>query len=503
MGLVDPELAALTAERDLFRRLLDLGANEAIESFLREALGLIRQVSSARRGYIELQDDGDVASAIAEGFSDTDLAEVRAALSRGVIAEALATGRTIVSASALDDPRFRSLESVKENRIEAVLCAPIGTDPPIGVLYLQDRSEPGPFCEADRQRAELFARHLAPFADRLVLRLRARGKDPTQPYRETLDLGNLAGRSEALARVLREVAAVARSKVTVLFTGPSGTGKTQLARILHGNGPRRDGPFVEVNCATLPEALVESELFGAMPGAHSTATRRIAGKVEAAGGGTLFLDDVAELPLGAQAKLLQLLQSLEYFPLGATKPMRADVRIVAATNSDLHAAVEQRTFREDLLYRLEIVPIHVPPLAERREDVKELLELFVARSCDIHGLSPLVASPGAVRAAEHADWPGNVRQLANAVEAAVLRASSEGATAVETAHMFPGDGADDSEEATSFQGATRRFQQQLLVRTLEETGWSVVEAAKRLDMTRSHVYNLIRAHGIEPPKKAR
>jgi Nif-specific regulatory protein len=492
---------SLKAERDLYRRLLDLGTNEDAESFLREALGLVLQVSAARRGYIELLDDGEVAAAIVEGFSDVDMENVRAALSRGVIAQALATGHTIVSASALDDPRFSSLESVKANRIEAVLCAPIGADPPIGVVYIQDRIEPGPFSEDDRKRAELFARHLAPFAERLVLRRRARGPDPTRPLRDALDLGALAGRSESLARVLREVAAVTRSKVTVLLTGPSGTGKTRMARIIHQNSPRRDKPFVEVNCATLPESLVESELFGAMPGAHSTATRKITGKVEAADGGTLFLDDVAELPLGAQAKLLQLLQSLEYFPLGAAKPVRADVRIIAATNVDLRAAVDNRTFREDLLYRLQIVPIRVPPLAERRDDVHELVQMFVARSCEVHALAALGISPGALRAAELADWPGNVRQLENALEAAVLRASSEGATTIEIAHLFPEDSGAGAEEAYTFQAATRKFQGALVRRTLEETGWNVIEAAKRLDVARSHIYNLIRVHGLERDQK--
>jgi Nif-specific regulatory protein len=492
---------SLKAERDLYRRLLDLGTAEDEETFLREALGLVLHVSAARRGYIELLDDGEVAAAIAEAFTEDDLQNVRAALSRGVIAQALATGHTIVSASALDDPRFSTLESVKANRIEAVLCAPIGTDPPIGVVYLQDRIDPGPFSEDDRRRAELFARHLAPFADRLVLRRRARGADPTRPMREALDLGSLAGRSESIARVLREVAAVARSKVTVLLTGPSGTGKTRIARVIHQNSPRRDAPFVEVNCATLPEALVESELFGAMPGAHSTATRKIPGKVEAAEGGTLFLDDVAELPLAAQAKLLQLLQSLEYFPLGATKPVHADVRIIAATNVDLRAAVDDRTFREDLLYRLQIVPIRVPPLSERRDDVHELVQSFVARSCEVHGFASLGISPGAFRAAENADWPGNVRQLENALEAAVLRASSEGASAIEIAHLFPEEAAPDSNEAVTFQAATRKFQGQFVRRTLDETGWNVIEAAKRLDIARSHVYNLIRAHGLERDSK--
>lgn len=496
------DVGSLTAERDLYRKLLDLGENEQLESFLREALSLSMQASGALRGYIELRDDSEASAggpwSIAEGFSAEDLEAARGAISRGVVAEALATGRTILTASAIDDPRFSSRESVKSNRIEAVLCAPIGKDPPFGVLYLQDRTESGPFTEDDRQRAERFARHLAPLADRLLLRTRVReSDDPTRPYRQTLKVGGVAGRSQALARVLRDIAAAAPRKITVLLTGPSGTGKTKLARVIHDNSPRRDGPFVELNCATLPESLVESELFGAMPGSHSTATRRITGKVQAADGGTLFLDEIADLPLGAQSKLLQLLQSLEYFPLGATKPVRADVRIVVATNTDLALAVERRTFREDLFYRIQIVPIHVPPLAARAEDIPELLELFCDRACDVHGVAPLPISPRALRAAEAADWPGNVRQLENAVEAAVIRAAAEQSTRLEHHHLFVEESAPPAEAPETFQSATRRFQGQLVLRTLQETNWNIVEAARRLDVTRSHVYNLIRAHGLE------
>ena len=178
-------VATLTAERDLYRNLLDLGEKEDKATFLREALALILHASGALRGYIELRDDGadaeDARWWIAQGFSDAGVEETRAAISRGVIAEALATGRTIVTASAIDDPRFKSRESVKSNRIEAVLCAPIGQDPPFGVLYLQDRGLAGPFEEEDRLRAERFARHLAPLADRLLLRTRAREvEDPTR-----------------------------------------------------------------------------------------------------------------------------------------------------------------------------------------------------------------------------------------------------------------------------------------------------------------------------------
>ncbi len=500
------DVASLTAERDLYRKLLDLGDSERVDAFLSEALSLILQASEARRGYIELRDealgDGHEPWWIAVGFSQSDIEATRAQISSGVIAEALASGRTAVTASALDDPRFSSRESVKSNRIEAVLCAPIGDDPSFGVLYLQDRGELGPFTEDDRLRAELFARHLAPLADRLLLKTRVRAvDDPTRPYREALSLGDFVGRSEAIARVLRDIAAAAPRKVTVLLTGPSGTGKTQLARIVHDNSPRRDGPFIELNCATLPESLVESELFGAMPGAHSTALRRIPGKVEAAEGGTLFLDEIADLPLNAQSKLLQLLQSREYFPLGATKPVRADVRIIAASNVDLEAAVERRALREDLLYRLKIVSIGVPPLASRPEDIRELLELFCRRAADAHGTPPLAISPGARRAAESAPWPGNVRQLENTVEAAVIRASAEGATQLAARHLFPDATTPEAEAALTFQEATRRFQGDLVRRTLEDTGWNIVEAARRLDVTRSHVYNLIRAHAIERAAK--
>jgi Nif-specific regulatory protein len=503
---LEVEAASLKAERDLYRKLLDLGAKDDLEAFLHEALALILQTSTATRGYIELRDEACPNDRglwwIATGLSEADVAETRAAISRGVVAEAIATGRTIVSASALDDPRFDSLESVKANRIEAVLCAPIGSDPPFGVVYLQDRRDPGPFTEEDRVRAELFANHLAPLADRLLLRKRERdAQDPTRPYRATLQLGAFAGRSDVIARLLRDIAAAAPRKIAILLTGPSGTGKTHLARIIHTNSPRSPQPFVEVSCATLPETLVESELFGAMPGAHSTATHRILGKVAAAEGGTLFLDEIDALSASAQSKLLQLLQSFEYFPLGATKSERADVRIIAATNVDLKAAVERRTFREDLFYRLEILPIRVPSLAARPEDIHDLVMLFVTRACEQHALLPLSISRAAVRAAETADWPGNVRQLENSIEAAVIRAAGEGATHIETRHVFPDETSAEPEATTSFQAATRRFQGQLVLRTLEETGWNVVEAARRLEVTRSHVYNLIRAHGLERASK--
>jgi len=489
-------------ERDLYLRLLQLGHQTELEPFLVEALALIVEVVGARQGYLQLHEaDDDGAGArwsIAHGFGDSEVGAVRAAISSGIVAESIATGETVVTSSALTDPRFRTRESVRAARIEAVLCAPIGIDPPRGVLYLQGHEGSGEFGDEARSLVEICAEHLAPLVDRLVARQHQDG-DATVPLRRKLRLDGVIGRSSALAQVLRQVAAVAPLDVGVLLTGDSGTGKSQLARVIHDNGPRAGKTFVEVNCAALPETLIESELFGAMPGAHSTAVHKMQGKVAAAERGTLFLDEVGELSLAAQAKLLQLLQSKQYYPLGAATVVEADVRVIAATNSDLRAAAAAKTFREDLLFRLEVLPMRVPSLGERQADIAELAAFFRRDACERHGFPTVELSRNAVRALESAQWPGNVRQLGNTVEAGVIRAISDGASQVERVHVFPdeaaapvGDGA-----VLTFQEATRRYQAHLLQDALLETDWNVAETSRRLDLTRSHVYNLIRAFGLQ------
>src|SRR5206468_1414135 len=278
--------------------------------------------------------------------------------------------------------------------IEAVLCAPIGDDPPRGVLYLQNRAGHGFFSEDDRVWAETFARHLAPLVDRVLARQRERaGMDATAPVRATLRAPAVIGR------------------------------------------------------------------------------------------GTPFLDEIGELSHAAQAKLLHLLQAKEYYPLGGTKPLRANVRVIAATNTDLQQAVGERRFREDLFYRLQVLPIRVPSLAERREDIPLLAAFFCAQACQRHHLPRLELSPNALHAAESAAWPGNVRQLENAVEAAVIRAAGAHAEQVERAHLFPETAARPEAHApVTFQEATRRFQERLLHDALEAEGWDVVDTARRRDL---------------------
>jgi Nif-specific regulatory protein len=498
------ELDQIRRERDLYLRLLELGALTKIESFLGESLKLVVELTGAQNGYLELRDpretDENDGWYLSHGFSSSETEDVRSRISRGIVAEVLATGKTIDTPSAILDPRFSDRGSVRAMRIEAVLCIPIGQDPPLGALYLQGHSQPGPFAEVERQRAEIFCYHLARLADSLILRRKFEGSpDPTEALRRTLRLDGIIGRSAALAALLREVAVVSPLDVSILLLGESGTGKSQIARAVHENGPRAAHPFIEVNCAALPETLIESELFGAVAGAHSTAMRSIPGKVAAAERGTLLLDEVSELTPASQGKLLQLLQSKQYFPLGAAEPRTADVRVIAATNTDLEAAVKRGRFREDLFYRLQVLPVRVPGLAERRDDIPELARHFCEAAAARHRLPVLELSRAALYALVNAEWPGHVRQLAHTVEAALIRAASHGASGIGREHVFPGRASAEGGpvESITFQEETRRFQARLLRETLEHTGWNIAETARRLDLARSHVYTLIRAFGLE------
>jgi Nif-specific regulatory protein len=492
------DLDLLRAERDLYQRLLDLGTHDDLRPFLEEALALVVEVTGARQGCLALDRDGRFAAPafeIAHGMTEEDVASARRNYSTGIIAEALRTGRTIGTASAVDDPRFRALRSVQAGRIQAVLCAPLGEKSPLGVLYLQGRGAPGPFPERDRLLTETFARRVAPFAHRLLDRAPP-GEDPTARVRARLKADAIVGRSRALAEVLTQLAVAASQDVYVLLTGPSGTGKTELARCLHENSRRSAKPFVELNCAALPETLLEAELFGAEKGAHSTATRRLPGKVAAAEGGTLVLDEIAEIPLTAQAKLLQFLQSKRYYPLGGNTPVQADVRVVAATNADLPAAVRERRFREDLYYRLGVLELRVPPLRDRGEDIAPLATHLARLAGNAMGRTVTV-SRAALAALSHCEWPGNVRQLSAAVQRGAAFAADAGSDVIEPWHLFPERAPTGAPEAgLSWQEATRRFHRRLLEETLAATAGNVSEAARRLDLARTHLHELLKAHGL-------
>jgi len=312
----------------------------------------------------------------------------------------------------------------------------------------------------------------------------------------------MVGRHPEMARIYQLITQIATTPITVLITGESGTGKELVARAIHARSERRGQPFVAVNVAAIPEALVESELFGHEKGAFTGAHAKKLGRFEMAHGGTVFLDEIGTLRLDLQAKLLRVLQEREIERLGGVRPVPVDARILAATNVNLKSAVRARAFREDLYYRLNVVPIHVPPLRERREDIPALVEHFVrkiARECnrDVRGVSA-----GALEVLTRYDWPGNVRELENVLHRAVVLARSP------VIHLqdvpldvaMPETGSRLGEDTSPpLREAMEQFERQYILRVLEGTGWNVSRAARRLGVHRNTVLTKLSGWGIQRP----
>jgi len=303
-------------------------------------------------------------------------------------------------------------------------------------------------------------------------------------------IGDLFGRSDCMREVFRTIERVARSTATVLIRGESGTGKELAARAIHDLGPRASGPFIAVNCAAIPANLMESELFGHERGAFTDARERRIGKFEAAGGGTLFLDEIAELAQPLQAKLLRSLQDGVIERVGGVQPIKIDARIVAATNRNLENEVREGRFRDDLYYRINVVPLELPPLRDRRDDVRLLAERFLARFREQAGLGAARFTREALAALERYHWPGNVRELENALERAV--ALSDGSL-IDVADMpeniVRASRTESFREALrsggiAFEETVAAFEQDILREALDRCDWNQTRAAEQLGITR-------------------
>ncbi len=310
----------------------------------------------------------------------------------------------------------------------------------------------------------------------------------------------VASRNQRVQEIFAAARRAADTDVTVLITGESGTGKEVLARHLHEHGHRRVGPFIAVNCGAIPPALFEAELFGYERGAFTGATRTTPGKIEAAHGGTLFLDEIGELDLTVQPKLLRFLQDKAFYRVGGTRAIDADVRIVAATNVDLAAAVRATTFREDLWYRLNVVPFHMPPLRERREDIGQLLDYLVGKASAKLGRKVLGVNDATLSLLQRYDWPGNIRELENAIERAVLLAEGRILTTVDFAHIDEARRRAQTQADLERKRETRplaEVERQHIIAALKRFQNNQARTAEALGMHRNTLRNKIIEYGIE------
>ena len=406
---------------------------------------------------------------------------------------------------------FPGIDAKTQMRTRGILAAPlIHQDQVLGVVEVLNPVDREAFNRRDLELFEVFAN--------MVSAALASAQAYDRVSRQ--NIGHAAGRqadrpvgqSAAINHAIEMCRKVALSSATVLLYGETGTGKELAARSIHDYSERRDKPFIAINCAALPETLLESELFGHEKGAFTGATAQKLGRFELASGGTLFLDEIGEISPAIQVKLLRVIQEREFVRVGGTKTITSDVRIVAATNRDLKREMEAGRFREDLYYRLNVFPIELPPLRDRIEDLPLLIEHFVKQIAPSLGISPPMVTDAALSALMQYDWPGNIRELRNVVERCTLLAGASGGIGVEvlpreiveqspsSADRAHSAGSANGEADANSASKLAEHERALIVKALNETRWNQSAAARTLGISRDHLRYRIKKYGLKRPQ---
>ena len=501
-----PALASMARDLALLVRVsTSVNSVRDTEALQRELLRLVFEAVPAERGAILLVgDDGQVVSEF--GLARAGDSGRAVEVSRTVVRQVLEEGSAVL-ASGLVEGELDTSESLRAARLSSLLCAPLTLyGRPLGVLYLTASDPATHFGEEHLQLVTVISRLAAVALNNARHVEQLEGENSLLRAETSVEHG-MVGESGAVRRVCQFIARVAPADTTVLVRGESGTGKELAARALHTNSPRRDRPFVAINCAALTETLLESELFGHERGAFTGALAQKKGKLEVADGGTLFLDEVGEMPPVIQAKLLRVLQEREFERVGGTRTIRVDVRVVAATNRDLEAAVRAGGFRQDLYYRLNVVSFEMPPLRERREDIPLLAGHFAAKYGAKFKRRVAGLSPEARDCLMAYDWPGNVRELENAIERAVVLGSTERVLPEDLPETVLEAGPDsDAPESgappvTRYHEALREAKRQLILRALEQSAGSFTGAARLLGVHPNYLHRLIRNLNLRPEIK--
>jgi len=396
------------------------------------------------------------------------------------------------------------LEDISEGL--AIIEAARATEPPAQVVVITGTDEKSAAREAVKRGAYGFFEKPLDGAEVLHIvnqaaRMRRLEVENARLHDELVGargFGRLIGLSPELEKTLKQARAVANTSATVLIVGENGTGKEMLARAIHEESQRADRPFIAVSCAALSETLIESELFGHEKGAFTSATYARMGRFELADGGTLFLDEVVELSPNVQVKLLRVLQERAFERVGGTKTLNVDIRLIAASSRDLEGEVNVKSFRRDLFYRLNVVPLVLPPLRSRREDIPGLAAHFAAKAAEKHSRPTPQLGPELIDSLNEYDWPGNVRELENLMERLVLldRQPTLGLEFLpeKMQNVLPTQGVPNEK---TFEGAVTALKRQLVAGALEAEGGNKVAAAKRLGISRSYLHRLISEFGIQ------
>jgi transcriptional regulator with GAF, ATPase, and Fis domain len=485
--------------RALLRVSQAINSGGSLDTLAGRLLPLMMELVPADRGAILLDVGSDGEFQHTASWDRRTGTNIAVPVSRTLVSQALKDGQGIWHKDTSRDASLPDAKSLVASLCSDVLAVPIaGSQGPFGAIYLALLNPGGHFERADLELTTAIA-GLSGAAFETALTVTRLELENQRLQGEIEASYKMVGRSPVMQEVYRLITRVARQGSTVLITGKSGTGKELVARALHANSPRAAKPFQAVNCAALVKDLFESELFGHEKGAFTGAVAQKKGKIELAEGGSLFLDEVGEMAPPLQAKLLRVLQEREFERLGGTRVLKADVRVIVATNRNLEEEIRRGNFREDLFFRLNVVRIHVPTLSERREDILPLANHFLSKHCPQAKRRVMTISPEAQKYLKAYDWPGNVRELENAME----RAAAMGIEDVVRPEDLP-DTVVDAEPAagsgTLFHEAIRRAKKEVITKALERSGGNVAKAAAALGLHVNYLHRLISTLGLRPPK---
>lgn len=466
---------------------------------LQQVLNVLHEDMGMTKGMVSvlLESDEGTHVDVSLGFSEPN-EDVQFLSSEEIIGELIASGANL-GVETLNEPPVilnrQTLESTQSSDY-LFLCAPISyAGQVVGILAVDSASSKADSFDGEVQFLEEVALLVA---SRVRSRREELKNEQLQKQEDARISRNFVGNSDVIRQLSNAISKVADSSTSVLVTGETGTGKEVVAREIHEMSPRKNAPLVKVNCGAIPENLIESELFGHEKGAFTGAVTQRKGRFEMARGGTIFLDEIGELPMSAQVKLLRVLQEREFERVGGAETIKINVRVIAATNRSLEAEVEENNFRADLYYRLNVFPIHVPPLRERGADIMLLADHFVQRFAEELGKSVLRIDTPAIDMLMAYHWPGNVRELENTVERAVLLSDDE---VIHGHHLPPSLQLKRAERFTAdkgkFETLVQNYERQLIVEALKESWGNQTEAARVLGTTKRVVQYKIQKLGID------